>query len=151
MKKSIKIVLSALALIFSISATSCNYVDELSLAGYSYELIGIATAEDGIDTVQFSTNPTSSILKFEKDGSTFTWTFAGQTFTGTYSVRQSNKEINLNVTTNPGQFSGNIPFYYERGAAVLRAYFDELDDDFTANDVTYPEKEGPYEVTFRLK
>ncbi|MBQ2552975.1 MAG: hypothetical protein II563_09055 [Treponema sp.] len=164
MKNTVKFgIAGTLILALSLIISCGNYVDNLTLAGYTYKMTDLTkpretTNSSGHNTAgtsevlveAFVANSTDNPIKFGKNGTSVTWTIDGREHHGTYSVDMNDNSVTLNVT---GQYlNGSYKFTYtNRGKKLRSPDFESFDDELDDEEIAYPASEGPYHLIYTLE
>lgn len=160
MKKLIRLGLGIAIFCLCSGFFSCkNYIDTLSLAGYSYELNNIEIKSSGSsigDNNEDSSEEIKSTISFEKDGESVTVIFDSSsksfgdigdflaylkedlgpkplTLRGTYAVDNDTKTISLTLDNEKTDWVLN----YEKNKLILERPF-----IVSPSDKSYPQKDG---------
>ena len=142
MKLLSKIITVGVLVLSSLCFFSCaNYIDELSIAGYTYSLTDVLAGNDST-LPGYAADPWESTIKFEKDGSSVTWTVKSNSYKGTYSVNQQGKTIIMNLTSGE-----ELVWSYSGNGKILSIVFSAFED----GDISYSEQYGNYEFIYELQ
>ncbi len=129
----------ALAVFVSILC-SCNYIDEVSIAGYKYELKDIQN-KNKLTVTKYIIDPIDSTISFEKNGSTVNFIFNGSSYeNGRYSVDRSRKIITLTFPDDKFEFT-----FSDNGGKLTGLF------QFKNSESGYPPENGPYTFIYKLK